>query len=263
MAELLPPKSNPDQVTKMLLIGDSSSGKTGALASLVGAGYELFILDYDCKVEKGFLPHAMQRDNLDFSKVHYEALRDEMKATPTGFIPAGTPKAHMQGTKLMETWTDGTKPKDWGPKKILVIDSLTFLSDAAFNYVQAMNPGCKDPRQWYAAAQRMVEDTISYVTGASFNTNVIIISHVSWVERPDGTMKGYPSSVGKALGPTIPAYFDTLALAEVTGTGANTKRIIRTASSGLIDLKNPASFRMQPSLPLESGLATFFETLRN
>jgi len=29
-----------------------------------------------------------------------------------------------------------------------------------------------------------------------------------------------------------------------------------------VDLKNPASFTMAPTLPLETGLATFFETLR-
>ena len=32
---------------KLLLCGDSGSGKSGALASLVGAGYKLRILDMD------------------------------------------------------------------------------------------------------------------------------------------------------------------------------------------------------------------------
>ena len=39
------------QTTKMLFIGDSGSGKTGALASLAAAGYNLRILDVDNGVD--------------------------------------------------------------------------------------------------------------------------------------------------------------------------------------------------------------------
>ena len=35
------------ELTKVLVIGDSKSGKTGALTSLVAAGYKLRILDFD------------------------------------------------------------------------------------------------------------------------------------------------------------------------------------------------------------------------
>ena len=34
-------------VTKLLLVGDSGSGKTASLAQLANAGYNLRILDYD------------------------------------------------------------------------------------------------------------------------------------------------------------------------------------------------------------------------
>ena len=34
-------------VTKLLLVGDSGSGKTASLATLANAGYKLRILDYD------------------------------------------------------------------------------------------------------------------------------------------------------------------------------------------------------------------------
>ena len=37
--------------TKMLLLGDSGAGKTGALASLAQAGYNLRILDLDSGVD--------------------------------------------------------------------------------------------------------------------------------------------------------------------------------------------------------------------
>lgn len=249
-------------IVKMLLIGDSGAGKTGALASLVSAGYELRILDLDNKLQSGILPVVMRREKLDFSKVEFEALRDKTKSTPTGIILDGPAKAFGQAASFVDKWSDGTKPAEWGPSKILVIDSLTFLSDAAYNWAKMLNPGSKDPRQWYFSAQNAIEEFLAYITGDSFNTNVIVISHVSWVDRPDGTMKGFPASVGKALGPTIPSYFNTLALAESTGVGEKTKRVIRTVSNGLIDMKNPASFDMPPVLPLETGLATFFKKMR-
>jgi len=262
MASLQPIAQNPDTLVKMILIGDSGSGKTGALASLVEAGYELRILDFDNKIATGYLPRVMAERNLDFAKVDFEALRDDMKSSPMGFAPAGIPQAYMKGVKLVDKWSDGTIPKDWGPKKILVVDSLTFLSDAAFAWAKAMNPSSKDPRQWFGASQALIEEFLAYVTGANFKTNVIIISHVTWTERPDGTMKGYPSAVGKALGPTIPAYFDNLAMMEQVGVGNTSKRVLRTTATSLIDLKNPAAQQMMTQYPIDTGLADFFKTLK-
>ena len=159
----------------------------------------------------------------------------------------------------MDKWTDGTVPAKWGPEFVFVLDSLTFFSDAAYNWAKSMNPTAKDPRQWFYSAQQAVENTIAMLTAESFDTNLVVIAHVSWQDRPDGTMKGYPASVGKALGPTIPAYFDNMILCQ---TGIGNKRTIQTVPTALVDLKNPASFTMSPTLPLETGLATFFETLR-
>ena len=121
-----------------------------------------------------------------------------------------------------------------------------------------MNPSAKDPRQWFYSAQQAVEGTLALLTSSQFSTNVIVIAHVSWQDRPDGTMKGYPASVGKALGPTIPAYFENMALCQTTGG----KRLIQTVPTALVDLKNPAAFKMGPSLPVETGLADFFKTVK-
>lgn len=248
-------------ITKLLLIGDSGSGKTGSLASLVKAGFRVRILDLDNKVQNGILPQAILAQCPDkIGAVDYEARRDKLKSSALGYIADGVPTAYTGALGLLDKWSDGSLPKDWGPDTILVLDSLTFFADAAFNWAKAMNPSAKDPRQWYGTAQDGVEHTLAVLTAASFNTNVIVISHVSWQNRPDGTMKGYPSSVGQALGPTIPAYFDNMALCQTTSGG---KRTIQTAPTALVDLKNPASFKMAPTLPIETGLADFFKTLRS
>jgi hypothetical protein len=245
---------------KLILIGDSGTGKTGALASLVKSGYRLHVLDFDNKLAGGILPILLKRDAPEkLKEVDYVALRDEFRATPAGPVVDGVPKAYAEGLKLMDKWTDGSVPKQWGQETIFVLDSLTFFADGAFNWARAMNPSAKDPRQWFYTAQQGVENTLALLCSVHFQTHVVVISHVNWMNRPDGTMKGYPSAVGQALGPTIPAYFENMALCE-TNAG---KRYIRTTPTALVDLKNPAAFKMAPQLPIETGLADFFKTLRS
>lgn len=246
-------------IVKMILLGDSGTGKTGSLASLVKAGYKLRIIDMDNKIEGGILPLAVKRLCPELaSTVEYESLRDKMKSTAAGPLLDGPPMAFTEALGFMQKWSDGTSPAAWGPSFVFVLDSLTFFSDAAFNWVKALNPGAKDPRQWFYSAQQAVEDTMAVLTSSSFSTNVVVISHVSWQNRPDGTMKGYPASVGSALGPTIPAYFENMAMCQTLGG----KRLIQTAPTVLVDLKNPAALTMAPALPVETGLATFFQTLK-
>ena len=251
--------SNVQPPIKLLLIGDSGTGKTGALASLVRDGYKLRILDFDNKIAGGILPILIKRDNPDRLKsVEFEPLRDKLKSSALGPILDGIPQAFTRGLALLDKWPDGTSPREWGAEYVLVIDSLTFLSDAAFNWAKGMNPSAKDPRQWFYTAQQAVEGTLALLTSASFQSHVVVIAHVSWQDRPDGTMKGYPASVGKALGPTIPAYFENMALCPTVAG----KRTIQTVPTALVDLKNPAAFRMAASLPIETGLADFFKTVK-
>jgi hypothetical protein len=100
----------------------------------------------------------------------------------------------------------------------------------------------KDKRQIFYNAQQAAESVLGLLSSESFQTNVIVISHVRWVDRPDGTTKGYPSAIGGALSPQIPAYFNSVALATSSGSGDKVKRTIQTAPTALIDLKNPAPF---------------------
>jgi hypothetical protein len=169
---------------------------------------------------------------------------------------------------MLDLWKYGNvdlgPPAGWGPDCVLVLDSLTFLSDAAFRFREPLVPKSKDGkydvRAVYKDAQDAVEGVLALLTSESFRTNVIVISHVRYVDNPDGTKKGYPTAVGSALSPQIPRYFNSVALAQ---TGPGGKRQIQTAATAMIDLANPAAFKMLPTLPIETGLATYFETLRS
>jgi hypothetical protein len=74
--------------------------------------------------------------------------------------------------------------------------------------------------------------------------------------------KGFPKSVGKALNEEIAGNFNSVLLAESKGSGSQVKRVIRTNSTGIIDLKNPVAFKVPPELPLETGLADFFQAVK-
>lgn len=248
--------------TKLLLIGDSGTGKTGALTSLLKQGYRLRIFDFDNGLDS-LVAHARRECPDALANVEYETLRDRITGY-AGDRPTfkDVPDAFSRTMKLLDKWTDGTKPAEWDERTIVVIDSLTMMADAAFNWVRALNSGVKDPRQWFFSAQNATETTLAMLTGEAFRPNVIVIAHIQYQIRQDGSMKGYPVAIGSALGPTIPAYFNNVALAQTTGTGDKVQRTIQTAPTALIDLKNPASFAMAPTLPLATGLAEFFAAVR-
>lgn len=255
------------EFTKLLFIGDSKSGKTGALASLVADGYKLRILDYDNGLD--ILAQIVKRDApANLKSIEFRTLRDRLKSSPIGTVVDGTATAFMDGLKMLDRWKydniDLGPPAEFGKDCIVVIDSLTFMSEAAYRFREPLVPRSKDgkydARAVYGDAQDAVENVLALLTSDNFRTNVIVISHVRYVDNPDGTKKGYPTAVGAALSPLIPSYFNSVALAQ---TGLGGKRQIQTAATAMIDLANPASFKMLPTLPIETGLSTFFKTVRS
>lgn len=258
-----------NEYTKLLIEGDSGSGKTGALASLVAAGYKLRILDMDNGLDA--LVQFVRRDSPDkIANVEFRTLRDKYKSSPEGPIISGTPKAFVDAVKMLDRWKythegeeiDLGVPANWGPECILVIDTLTFLSDAAWAFREPLavvgKDGKYDKRAVYKDAQDAIENVLAFITGVTFETNVIVNSHIRYIDNPDGSKKGYPNSVGSALGPIIPRYFNSVALCE----SRMGKRTIQTAATAMIDLKNPKPFEMAKSYPIETGLAEFFGVLR-
>ena len=250
-----------NKYTKMLLEGDSGSGKTGALTSLVAVGYQLRILDMDNGLES-LKQFTAKECPANLESVEFRTLRDKYKASVAGPIIDGQPKAFVEALKMLSKWkyndVDLGQPSEWGPKAILVVDSLTFLSDAAFAWAKGINGTAKDPRQWYGQAQDAIEKVLALLTSPNFETNVIVISHIKYVSSMDGTTKGYPTSVGSALSPVIPRYFNSVALCLTKGG----RRTLQTAATAMIDLKNPKPFEMEKEYSLETGLADFFAVLR-
>lgn len=250
---------------KLLLIGDAKSGKTGSLISLVKAGYKLRVLDLDNLLDP--LKYFILKDcPALIDNVEYRTLKDKTKSSTEGPIIDGTPKAFIEAVKMLDKWKyddiDLGPPANWGTDTILIIDSLSRLCDAAYDWAEPLVPRGKggqfDARAAYGTAQDAIEKTIGMLAGPNFKTNIIVIAHVTYLEQPDGTVKGFPQSVGQKLCPKIPQYFPSVVL--YTNKGG--KRTLQTNSTPLIDLANPKPFAMAPSYPIETGLAEFFEVLR-
>src|SRR6516165_367619 len=266
-------KHQSNEYTKLLVLGDSGSGKSGALASLVKSGYHLRIVDMDNGLET-LKQYVIKECPEKIESVEFRTLRDKRKASPSGPIIDGAPKAFVEAIRMLDRWryvdAEGNEidygvPAQWGPDCILVIDSLTFLSDAAFDFREPLTPKSKtsgqfDVRAVYKDAQDAIEGVLALLTSEEFRTNVIVIAHVRYVDNPDGSKKGYPTAVGSALSPQIPRYFNTVALFQ---TKAGGKRTLHTAATAMIDLKNPKPFAIEKEYPIETGMADVFAALRS
>lgn len=199
--------------------------------------------------------------------MEYETLRDKFKTTENGAeVPAGTAKAYVTATKRLNKWSDGSIPAEWGPDTILVIDSLTALSRAAYFWAFGLNPKARDKRQIFFTAQQSIINILALLTSAEMKTNVIVISHIKYEEVYDNegnllSKKGYPTAVGTALGPQLAQFFNTALVAETTGVMTNVKRHIRFVPDGVTYAKAPIIGK-NGKLPLETGLAEIFAKLK-
>lgn len=261
------------EIVKGLYMGDPGAGKTGSLASLVKAGYKLRIYDFDNLL--GSLAQYIRKDCPEnMSNVKFQTFTDKFKAsdmpvamvggnaTVQGFTD-GTPKAYVEGLKQLTRWRAGDEdlgePAKWGADTVVVIDSLTSCAQAAYRYAQAMNPMAKEGRTHYFTAQQLVMNLLYLLASKDFATNVLVLAHIDYDKDHLGITKGFPRSIGSAINATISANFNCVLMCESQGSGTSVKRVIRTNSTGIVELKNPVSFKLPDSLPIETGLATFFK----
>lgn len=256
------------ETTKLLFVGDSGSGKTGALASLAAAGYKIRILDLDNGVD-------VLRDLLTSSKypkeavgnVDYVTITEPMKNVGGKLIPAKA-SVWQRTVGMLGEWKDGDTSlgsiTSWDSKTVLVIDSLTMLSDAALSYILAMNGrlGQHPHQSDWGLAQVLVENLLRMLYDESVKCNVIINCHIKPMGDEGGAEKYYPSTLGKALPPKVGRYFNSVLLAQTSGRGQSVKRLIYTTSQGTVECKTTAPTKMPASFPLETGLADYFQLVR-
>lgn len=263
-------------VLKLLLVGDSSSGKTCALAALAEAGYKLRIADLDNGIpalknlilspKSPFKPHTA--DNIE----SIVTLTEKMRSVG-GFPCPADATVFPKLVNLLANWKDGETNygpiTSWGPDTVLVLDSGSRLGDAAYNYMAKMGGYLgKDAtgfeyQRLSGAAQSKVADILKTLYDSSVKCHVIVITHVVLTNtdgsapKPDDgkEIRGYPNFIGSKSAPKYPQYFNNVL--EVTRT-SSTRRVIRTMPMGLLDLKNSSPMNTKKEYMQERGLAEFF-----
>lgn len=251
---------------KMMVIGDSGTGKTGALESLVRAGYKLKIVDFDNGLD--YLQEALSDSPELLDNIEFATFTNHFKTTNGRVIPKGAPKAWANSLKLLESGRvpnsdpeeDWGKPEEWGEDTFLVVDSLTMAAKAAMLQVLQLNSRLFEPPQIqdWGQAQGLVEGLIQWLCSEDIKCNVMILSHINFIEMANGVMKGYPSAVGKALSTTLPRYFNTILNATSKGSGKSAKRIISPVPIQSIETKAAVpENRLPESWPIETAYAEY------
>lgn len=274
---------------KMIYIGDSGSGKTGSLMSLAAAGYNLRVLDVDkgvqilkdyatTKIDQLGKPNIYLHGKPGLwseeqvkgitSRINYVTISETFTNTNGHVVPKGD--SYGKILAQLTEWKDGSgslgRLETWGPNDVLVIDSFSRVCDARMYMELTLNARAISGRQqsdyWKVqdALERFLELLVSYDPGTKkgIPCHVIMIGHVDYVEKEDGTVRGMPQSMGKALGPKIAQHFNHALLAKTSGQGTMAKRKILTQTTGTIDLKNAAPLKVKPEYDLETGLAEYF-----
>lgn len=282
--------------TKGMILGDSGSGKSGALVSLAMAGYNLRVMDWDNGIDilrnllrplptDGSAPIREKAAALD--RINYVTLTDRMKVVG-GKVQPITANAWMKGVNLLSDWKeDNLGPvTTWGSKDVLVCDSLTFAGKASLRYILSINGRLNAERPFqsdFGEAQTLIENFLGMLYSEDVKCNVLVLSHVRelgkvttiqvtnakgedkavQVEEP-GTQKGYAETgTGRALSPIVGRYFNSVLMTEITGQGTSARRELVTVPTGNIGLKNSAPGLVKPRYPLATGLAEYFAAVRN
>jgi hypothetical protein len=283
--------------TKLLLIGHSGSGKTGALAALAAAGYKLRILDFDNGLDilRNYLtdpqsPYVRANpkcaDNVDFV-----TCTDKMRNV-AGNIMCAKAEAWQRATSMLVHWKYGEgasavdlgKITDWGSDTILVVDSLSMAATAALNFHLQMNGKLgqartqNEARRDIGATQGHLRKMLELLYDDSIKCNTIVNSHITMVtesglgpqseEFKEGggngeAPKGFPSAIGRALSPIIPRFFNNVLFVDTAGSGMSAKHKIYTKSQGAILVKSTAPLRVKAEYEIANGLAEFFAAVRD
>ena len=219
---------------KILLIGDSGTGKTHSLASLIPAGITPFVI----ATEQNFLQVAKEYLG---TKMHYKYISPKPNHGLDEIIDMTTKinqlsyenlckvvdpfkQAHRKILDVLTTCNkfvcdccnkDWGSVMDWGTDRALCVDSLSGLSDMAFALVVGNKPVRALPD--YGVAQnalRMFLDPMTTQTKCMF----ILISHI---DREKDEITGGTTitarTIGQKLGPDLPRMFSDVIRARREG----------------------------------------------
>jgi hypothetical protein len=262
-----------DDASKILLIGNNGSGKTGSLVSLLKAGYKIRVLDFDNGSEiLRNLARAQCPDKLH--NLDIEVCSDDYKMVKIGLTEQMRPvtplRSFSHGMACLTEWPGLGKPSEWGPDTILVVDSMTFAGRGIMNHVANVKGKLTsiDPKDWHPSqpdwgdAMGLQENMCAMLFSKSMKCHCITTAHITYLS-PDGEAAqfGFPSALGSKLPPKIGGYFNSILYAGQKGIGSTKTRAIFTKSTNQVNCKTSAPGLVKDDYPLETGLADYFKAI--
>jgi len=263
-----------NMLLKLLGMGDPGTGKTGSLAPLINElprwGIERVVIhDFDDGLD--ILSAKVKPDKLDL--VHYETMRDDLKATQVG-VGYREATAWTRAMALLNNWETKSEklgpPRDWGRETLFVCDTITGLGDACLGFAH-MGPE-KIEDHWRAVGAGMTHQSYYIQLLKAMRCHVIVFSHIRFMggggkttivdkhgqvsykevdSRVDGT--AYPSALGQQLPPSIGRHFNCQLEWKLVGRS----RKVCTIPDTRMALKIP--FEVKDEMPIETALVDIFK----
>lgn len=255
---------------KILVLGDSGSGKTHLMSTLAEAGIEVFHLGLEpaqATIAKAIRDAIKKNPKADFSNYHYvdlPALTSSFKSMIDTATKVNTlsfkaicdleglnrdqTRQFIRMMELLSNFKEGDKSygsvDSWDNTRALVIDSLSALNVMAKTLVAGQNPALS-PSQW-----NMAQDAVrTFLNKLCFDCNchVVVLGHLEpEKDEVSGRVMNMPSTLGKKLGPELGRYFDEVVIAKKTENGwaLSTKEANTVTKNRLF----PVSNSLPPSL---------------
>lgn len=252
---------------RILLCGESASGKTGALAQLANAGYRILIHDFDqnTRVIGSYL-----RDN---AADVYVSTYAAAKITGTNLF-AGSGGAGKQALdemrrfcKMLEHWkvVDGEDLgpcTSWTAKDVVVVDSGTFLGELLLLAAGEDPEAKRDGRTLYNVAGKYYGAILDHLTSNKMGASVIVLTHIMQTGDTDdqgkiiGKARDVPVGVGVKFSKKMQAYFSDIWHLEVDRAG---NRTFKTAATDKASLRTSAPTTIKAAEPYD--LASMMDRL--
>ena len=220
-----------DQVkrNKVLVYGPPKSGKTALVGKLAEAGFTLYWVDIEQGIKTLLNPEILKpefRKNVNVINIPdhraYPVAIDTIRKLFKGgshriCYSHGVSNCPICSKDANAKWSDTVDLGKFGDKDILVIDSLTQLSNSSANKVTLKDWQKDDEYKMTFDDYRMqgmyLDEVLSKIQAA--NVNVCIISHDVDVEKDDKKEKIVPVGGTRNFSKTVAKYFDEVIYLQV------------------------------------------------
>lgn len=178
-----------NRLLRIILVGHPKAGKTGAVACLANAGWEIGILDFDNNPDplvEYVNPEARDRVSIITlqDKVRFGAPRGGKEMVDVDEDATALTRAF----RALDNWEKGDPShpwgavRTWGPNRILMCDSLTGMGDASFDRIKVINNrgGGRVTDADYNLAMNDQDYLLKKVMG-EYHCHVIVTAHLKMI----------------------------------------------------------------------------------